>query len=347
MKYLFLRSVKVQEHIEEKEEHSVQERNNICEIDLEEDIAGEYSGMGFDDDIYEQDTDSNNKGQSVIIRNIDDFRKYSISFDNMVTHKEARTSIEEKRTFIVAKRGKKKSFAEDIDTIYKTLPKMKIADKNVQRIGFITADKKAQQTKLSDRKKKKYRGIANEEFLISRRKGFNQKKVGYLQLMESTASKDLYVEVTTNRGYKWLAALIIIIGLIGAFIGLKDWDGWHLAKKGLTLYKTEEIIEYKESALNISLNATPVLKDGNVNINLSSEQAEGITFIARLYLVDTEELVYESKEIQAGEGISKIQLLKSMSIGENRCRLECESYRNGNYLGVVESELIIDVKESK
>lgn len=343
MKYLFLRSVKVQEHIEEKEEHSVQERNTICEIDLEEDIAGEYSGTGFDDDIYEQNTDSNNKGQSVIISNIDDFRKYSISFDNMVTHKEARTSIEEKRPFIVAKRGKKKSFAEDIDTIYKTLPKMKIADKNVQRIGFIVAEEKARSFKL--KKKNKYAGVINEEFLISRRKGFNQKKVGYLQLMESTASKDLYVEVTTNRGYKWLAILIIIISLLGAFIALKDWDGWHLAKKGLTLYKTEEIIEYKESALNISLNATPVLKDGNVNINLSSEQAEGITFIARLYLVDTEELIYESKEMQAGEGVAKIEISTELEVGEHKCNLVCESYKNGNYLGTVESSLLLKVKE--
>lgn len=101
----------------------------------------------------------------------------------------------------------------------------------------------------------------------------------------------------------------------------------------LTLYKTAEVIEYTESELNITHNATPTLKDGSVNINLSSEQTEGITFVTRLYLVNTEELIYESKEMQAGEGVAKIELSTELETGEHECSLICESYKNGNYLG--------------
>lgn len=361
MKYLFLCSVKIQEHTEEQENIIYNENAETGELEMNM-FAGwydDYDSISVQDEIietealtgfnlndYESFKNEHSSKITKTIRNIDGFRKYNLSTDCVITHKEARTSIEEKRPFVVAKRGKKSGIAEDIDTIYKTLPKMRIADKNVQRIGFIVAGQKASQLNLKEKKKDKYRGVINDEFLITKKKSFNYKKIGYLPLEESTASKDLYVEVTANRGYKWLAILIIIIGLISVFIGLKDWDGWHFAKKGLTLYKTAEVIEYTESELNITHNATPTLKDGSVNLNLSSEQTEGITFVTRLYLVNTEELIYESEEMQAGEGVAKIELSTELETGEHECRLVCESYKNGNYLGTVESSLLITVKEN-
>lgn len=356
MKQLFLRSVRIEEHTEERENIVYKENEQgEAELDMFEGWYDDYDShevkldnirtehaTGFNMEDYESEVNKHTSTVKTTISNIDGFRKYSLDTECVVTHKEARTAIEEKRPFIVAKRGKKLGMAEEVDTIYKTLPKMKISNKNVQRIGFLIADERATQCKLKD--KKKYRGIANDEFLITKKKGFNQKKIGYLPLEETTATKDLYVEVTTNRGYKWLIVLLLIICLICLFIATRDLADWHFNKNGLTFYKTKEITEFEENELSISLNATPFLKSGSVNLNLSSEYAEGVTYVARLY-DENSNLIYESEELKAGEGISKIELLKDLSIGKHECALICESFKNENYLGTIESSLTLNVKE--
>jgi phage antirepressor YoqD-like protein len=279
-----------------------------------------------------------------VFTNIDGFKKYNINTNQVVDIKTARTSIEEKRPFIVAKRGKKLSRTEDMDTIYRTSPKMEISDKSVYRLGFIEVSDRAKEVNIKNKKKNQFRGIANDEFMITKKKGFNQKKIGYLKLEESTPSKDLYVEVTTNRGYKWLLALCGVMCLIGLFIYTRDYSDWHLNLDKMRIYKTKETVEYQESELAIRLNATPVLKDGYVNLNLSSDDADGVTYIARLYLSDSDKLLYESKELQAGEGIGQIEISEELEEGKYDCYLKCESYRNGNYIGDVESTLQLKVK---
>lgn len=357
MKTLFLRSVKIEEHTEERENIIYTENEQgETEIDLYNGWYDDYDdhglqveamqikkSTGFDLDDYEQDVNSHKSKVDVIIKNTDGFHKYNFDTDYIVDIKTARTSIEEKRPFIVSKVGKKLGRTEAIDTIYKTSPKMCISDKNVQRLGFVVADERARKFKLHDRKKKHFKGIANDEIMITKKKGFNQKKIGYIKLAESTPRKDLYVEVTTNRGYKWLIALLIILSLLGLFMFTRDWSNWHLNLDKFRVYKTEEIIKYTESELRITLNATPALKDGKVNVNISSEYVEGITYIAKLY-DESNNLIYESNEIEAGQGLSSIELMKGLSVGEHECLLQCESYRGGSYVGNVETDLIITVK---
>lgn len=340
MKQLFLQGIKIKENIKKEQnignEIKTKETDNINK----ETEPIEYS-LGFDLEDYEQEI--NEKQEKEIITSIEGFRNYSLSFDNVITHKEARTAIEEKRPFIIAKRGKKASTAEEVDTIYRVLPKMKIMDKNVQRIGFIEADHKAKHVKFNKRKTYKYRGLANEEFLIKKKKGFNQRKIGYIPLMESTQNKELYVEITTSRGYTWLLLVLIIVGLIGLFACTKNMDGWHFNLDKLKLYKTKEIIEYQENELQLTLNATPVLNDGYININLSSDYVENVTYIARLY-DENNTLIFESDTIKAGEGLEKIKLLNEPSTGEHEYNLVCETYKNESYIGEIESSILINIK---
>lgn len=319
MKYLYLGSAKIIETEVIPEEQPVEVVENPVE----------YESAFFDD--Y-------GPAKNPVITNIDDFNNYSLNYKSTVTCKEARTSIEEKRPFIVAKRSDKKELVEGIDNIYKSLPKMKIADKSVERVGFVQVYKNPKQVKVKN--KKKYRGIANEEFLITKKKAFNQKKIGYLPLNESTYNKDLYVEITTSRGYRWLATLLIILGLLGLFVATKDWDGWKFNKERLTLYKTQETVEYKESFLNIGFNATPVLKDNNLDILLTSDFAEGLSYKAMIY-DSNNDLIYESDEIQAGDGLESIYIDSEDTDISNICILTCETYRNGKYIGAVESEIQI------
>ena len=318
MKYLYLGSAKIIETEVIPEEQPVEVAENPVE----------YESAFFD---------NYGPAKKPVITNIDDFNNYSLDYKSTVTCKEARTAIEEKRPFIIDKLGQSKVI-EDIDNIYKTLSKMKIADKSVERVGFIQVYKNHKQVKVKN--KKKYRGIANEAFLITKKKGFNQKKIGYLPLNESTYNKDLYVEITTSRGYRWLATLLIILGLLGLFVATKDWDGWKFNKERLTLYKTQETVEYKESFLNIGFNATPVLKDNNLDILLTSDFAEGLSYKAMIY-DSNNELLYESDEIQAGDGLESIYIDSEDTDISNICILTCETYRNGKYIGNVESEIQI------
>ena len=313
MNKLYLSSVKIEETVEAVEENPVAETSTT--------------------DAFFNDYDNQN-----VITNIDEFNNYNLGYDSIVTYKEARTAVEEKRPFIIDKIGQNKEI-ENTDKIYKTLSKMKIANKMVERVGFIQVYNKPKQIKIKERNKKKYRGIANEAFLITKKKSFNQKKIGYLPLQESTVDKDLYVEITTSRGYQWLLILIMLLGILGFIFATKDWDGWNFNLDRLTLYKTQETVEYKESALSIGFNATTVVENGNVNILLTSEFAEGLTYKAMIY-DENNNLLFESDEIQAGDGLNNISLNDNYSADSNYCTLACETFRNGNYIGTVESELV-------
>ena len=317
MNKLYLSSVKIEETVETVEQNPVSE--------------------SFSTDAFFDDYDNKN-----VITNIDDFNNYNLGYDSLVTYKEARTAIEEKRPFIVDKLGQSKDI-ENTDKIYKTLSKMKIADKSVERVGFIQVYKKPKQIKIKERNKKKYRGIANEAFLITKKKSFNQKKIGYLPLQESTCDKDLYVEITTSRGYQWLLLLVILLGILGFMLSDQNWDNWNFNLDRLTLYKTQETVEYKESALSIGFNATPVVEDGNVNILLTSEFAEELTYKAMIY-DENNNLIFESNEIQAGDGLESISLNDNYSGDSTFCTLSCETFRNGNYIGTVESELVLKTR---
>lgn len=360
MKYKFLSSVKIEEHEEVKDNIVLTENENgeleidpfkgwyddENNIDVVLDRIDRAYDTGFDDSLYEETMNEHRSKVVKVIQNIDGFRKYSLNSSYLVSHKEARTSVEEKRPFIIAKRGKKLSKVEDIDSIYRTDIKIKISDNPAQRVGFLVVSAKGKELILKDKNKKKYRGIANDEYMIYKKKPFNHKKLGCIKLEESTPYKDLYVEVVESRGYKWLAALFIILGISGLVIFTRDYTDWHINWEKLRVYKSQEIIERNERELEIGINATPVLKDSLLNLMLTSEESENITFTAKLY-DENNNLLWESEELAAGEGADQVELSKDLEVGEHNCILKCDSMRNGSYIGTIESSLVIKVKETE
>lgn len=288
---------------------------------------------GFGDEVYEKDN------------SIKDYDRYNFDIENVISQKEARTMIEEKRPFIVSKVGKRKVL-ESKDIVYHTTPKMKIntmGNKGIVRLGYIIADQQPKKIKVK-RDIKRYKGIIENEFMILKKRPINTKKIGYLKLDESTDREDIYVEVVTSRGVKWMLALCGILGVL-CLVGftMKNND-WHLNINGLTIYKTEERIDYTESELKISLNATPVLKDGKVNLKLTSEKADGISYIPTIY-DEKDRILWEGEELQAGDGVDFITPEVELGVGEYDCTLKCESYRNGSFLGVVESGFVLKVRD--
>lgn len=286
---------------------------------------------GFGDDVYEKDN------------SIKDYDRYNFDIENVISQKEARTMIEEKRPFIVSKVGERKVL-ESKDIVYHTTPKMKInGNKGIVRLGYIIADQQPKKIKVK-RDLRKYKGIIENEFMILKKRPINTKKIGYLKLDESTDSEDIYVEVVTSRGVKWVLALcgiIVVLCLVGFTMKNNDW---HLNMNGLTIYKTEERIDYTESELKISLNATPVLKDGKANLKLTSEKADGISYIPTIY-DEKDRILWEGEELQAGDGVDFITPDVELGVGEYDCTLKCESYRNGSFLGVVESDFVLKVRD--
>lgn len=349
MKYKFLRRLKVQKQEiivdaivmdEGIRKDEVMDMFISCYEDMK--LQGKNKAnnqMDYDDYV-------NNRGNMVktVVSNIDDFRDYNFDFDYRVSLKQARTMTEDKRTFVVSKNGTKKE-VEDIDTIYHTALKMKIEDKSIQRLGFLMVDKKEKTVKLRGRNKRKYKGVIAGEYPIYKKRPFNTKKIGYIKLAESTAYKDLYVEVVENRGCKWLLALLIILGLNSLFLKFGDFGDWHINWEKLTAYKTEEVIEQKESQINISFNPAPSysVAEGKINIQLESEAVENVTYRVKLFISDSNELIYQSEKIRAGDGISEIYVDKDFDSGSCDCYIECDTYKNGIYMGTMTSSLVVNI----
>lgn len=163
----------------------------------------------FEDNLYKTD-----QTQQHTISNIDEFIQYNIDFNNKVSAKEARTSIESRLPFIVdkadfksftdqraSKKNKKSAVIRETDSIYKPVVKMrKSGEQNEfnitssERIGFITVQPAPQldknfntkpspsqhRPKSATKKLDRIAGILNEKFIITKRKPFNTKKIGYL-----------------------------------------------------------------------------------------------------------------------------------------------------------------------
>lgn len=349
MKTLFFREVKVEQHTELKD-------NIVYKTDNEgNQYIDPFEGW-YDDDRVEDrgmflGEDYKNSAQrskvEIAVTNIDNFNSYTIDTDYVVEHKVARTSVEEKRPFIVYKSGEKGSKLEEVDTIYRTDIKMPISDKRVQRVGYVIADEAKKTTRLrknEKKNKKKYAGVVNERTLIYRKKKFNYKKIGYIKLMECTDNRDLFVEVIANRGYKWLAAIFLIICLALLILNNKNFSNMHFDLDNLRLFKSQENTEIGESQLEVSLNAKPVVKNGSCNIYLSSIENKGVTYIAKLFNEDNV-LIWESEEISAGQGVDTIHIQEDLQVGSHQCLLKCDTYRDNKFIGTVQSEITLEVEE--
>lgn len=322
MKTLFLTSLKY-----EKKKNEESKPVEIVDFSVEDGL------IGYNESFYQKEsTDDFNRYN---------LKNYSLDVRNMVTLKEARVAIEEKNPFLVLKRGNSKNKAEDIDSIFKPLLKMPINGRNQpKRVGFVYADNNIKKHKLS-KIHKKCCGLINDEIPIYKSKKFNSIKVGYLELESSNDFVKEYVEVVTKRGSLWFWNTLLLILIILFIVFNKDWTGWKFDREKLKLFKTYEVSEVIETGMSIDFNGTANLEDNRVNIGLSSSFTEGITFEIKLFDMNNN-IIYESDSLNAGDSLEYIYLDKDIPVGEFHYKLECETFKNGHYLGVIVSDLTIE-----
>ena len=250
---------------------------------------------------------------------------------------------------------------------------------SIERIGFIEVTKKPYKAyRLNEKKQSTIIGILEDNIEIMKYKKLNRRKIGYLPIklcdmqpfiiidsetkqleLEKQQSRkaEQYVEIVENRGYKWLFILFMLIILTTAFVTTRDVTGWNFNLSNLTIYKTEEQTEYKENNIQFSLNVTPTLTNqGELNIGLHStiptnkEENDSINYsfnyTAKLYEATSNKLLWTQDNIRIGETIEVISIddfKEFMEKEDVACILKCETYRDGKYLGELESDLTIHI----
>lgn len=387
----------------------------------------------FEENLYKSEQDQQNQQH-----NTDEFIQYSIDFNNKVSAKEARTSIESRLPFIVdkadfksftdqrtSKKNKRSAVIRETDSIYKPVVKMrKSGEQNEfnitssERVGFITVQSTPQLDKNFNTKQSQQRpksvtkkldriaGILNEKFIITKRKPFNTKKIGYLPVslseiqpletindnitvLEPSETSDKnqtayydrlciqkklleheqernqtepiqrYVEIVESRGigrFVYLAALIIVIlFVLNTFKNSGLTEGWSI--NGLNLIKTQEQTIETETNIELTMNATPTLSEENqLNLNLTSQSVENISFTVEIIDNETEEIVYSTEEqLPSGSSIDTIEINSSLydnNTDESLYRtatVRCKTYKGdksseGKYIGEIEQAIEIKIK---
>lgn len=390
----------------------------------------------FEENLYKSEQDQQNQQN-----NIDEFIQYSIDFNNKVSAKEARTSIESRLPFIVdkadfksftdqrtSKKNKRSAVIRETDSIYKPVVKMrKSGEQNEfnitssERVGFITVQSTPQLDKNFNTKQSQQRpksitkkldriaGILNEKFIITKRKPFNTKKIGYLpvnlseiqpldyidievteqveatgqalnknqtayydrlciqkKLLEHEQERDQtepiqrYVEIVESRGigrFVYLAALIIVILFV--FNTFKNSDmGKNWSLDGLNLIRTQEQTIETETNIELTMNATPTLEENKLNLNLTSQSVDNISFTVEIIDNETKERVYSTEEqLPSGSSIDTIEINSSLydnNTDESLYRtatVRCKTYKGdkssgGKYIGEIEQAIEIKIKPS-
>lgn len=385
----------------------------------------------FEENLYKSEQDQQNQQH-----NTDEFIQYSIDFNNKVSAKEARTSIESRLPFIVdkadfksftdqrtSKKNKRSAVIRETDSIYKPVVKMrKSGEQNEfnitssERVGFITVQSTPQLDKNFNTKQSQQRpksitkkldriaGILNEKFIITKRKPFNTKKIGYLpvslseiqpletindnitlsepsdknqtayydrlciqkKLLEHEQERNQtepiqrYVELVESRGigrFVYIAALIIVILFVfNTFKNSGLTEGW--SRDGLNIIKTQEQTIETETNIELTMNATPTLsEEKQLNINLTSQSVENISFTVEIIDNETEEIVYSTEEqLPSGSSIDTIEINSSLynnNTEESLYRtatVRCKTYKGdnnrGKYIGEIEQAIDIKIKPS-
>lgn len=401
----------------------------------EEPVVTEY----FEDNLYKTD-----QTQQHTISNIDEFIQYNIDFNNKVSAKEARTSIESRLPFIVdkadfksftdqraSKKNKKSAVIRETDSIYKPVVKMrKSGEQNEfnitssERIGFITVQPAPQldknfntkpspsqhRPKSATKKMDRIAGILNEKFIITKRKPFNTKKIGYLpvslsetqpletletdpsdqattatdknqtayydrictqkKLLEHEQERDQtepiqrYIQIVESRGigrFVYIAAIIIVLWFVlNTFKNSGLTEGW--SRDGLNIIKTQEQTIETETNIELTMNATPTLSEENkLNLNLTSQSVENISFTVEIIDNETGERVYSTEaQLPSGTSIDTVEINSSLydnNTGESLYRtatVRCKTYKGNNsqgdnsrgekYIGEVEQAIEIKIK---
>lgn len=359
-KYLFLKTIKLKEKKKpvkkakaaaNKIETNAVEMNNTPEIgessifsddDYDYDSDNAFSNSMFADDDYEEvDSDINGSSQEL--------QQLSFDYSWQVSKKEALVSIEAKSPFIVGKLDSTKAKIEETDRVYRTIPKIKYTDnRRARRIGYIEVTDKVKTQRVNMNRSKNIVGIVNDSYIITKKKGINQRKIGYIKLNDDNSGIDKYVEVTKSKGLEGMLVWLVLIDLILILMNARLPENWNFDWKNLTLYKTEEQTEYRDNIVRIEHNAEPILKDGQLGLDLTSSgstETDGkIQFILKIVDVASGETIYESEMLEAGASLQSVEISKEYEVGEYECNIVCDTYRASLYIGTVESDFILSSK---
>lgn len=356
MKQLFACPVKVEKRVEMVDNvrlrDDVKDSNEI-QVDpfegwYDEKPPEDQSELFSTEEFYSE----GHEGKSQIeveIKNTDHFKQYAFDTDYLVTLKAARMSKEATTPFVVIKTGDKKSKATELDTIYRTDKKIKYSEyKQGIRLGFIRVSDSFRYARYNMEKTQQLVGVVNDEIPIRRKKGFNQKRVGYIKLTEGTGTEDYYVEATKSRGYLWMILMVLVMAALVVLLSGHDWDGWHFNWDGLTAYKTSITEVQEQNQLSINHEADAELVDGLISLGLTSDGEADLQFKVKIYCGAIEEsnLIYESDKIMAGAGLEKIEPhgLNDLRAGNYTCAIICEVYKDtGSFIGTLESHFILKV----
>lgn len=294
-------------------------------------------GLEFSDSLYD---DAEQEIQS--IWKSEDIKEYNFDTTGLVTLKAARMSKEAKAPFAIIKNRDKKARATEFDDIYEMNSKIKYSEyKQGMRLGFIRAADDFQYDNCNVSDERKIVGVANDRFPIHKKKGFNQKKVGYIKLAENTDTKEYYVEVTKSRGVLWIVLWALIIAALVILLSNLNMSGWQFNWSNLSFYKTEVQDIYTAEEIGITHRAETVLRDGQASLELMSDTVEGLEYQIKIYDINGIEKtqIYESDMLKAGEGITTIKIDQALSNGEHTCQIECDVYRDtGVYIGQFTSQ---------
>lgn len=357
-KYLFLKNIKLKEKkkaVKKDKEPANKIETNVVEMSNTPEM-GDTSI--FSDDDYEYDADStfnssmfndNDYEETDSVDTMSEIQQFSFDYDWQVSKKEALVSIEAKSPFVVGKIGNSKAKIEETDRVYRTIPKIKYTDnKRARRIGYVEVTDKVKVQRVNPSKSKNIVGIVSDDYLITKKKGFNQRKIGYIKLKDDDSGIDKYVEITKSKGLEGVLIWLILIDLILLLMNVRLPENWNFDWKNLTLYKTEEQTEYRDNIVRIEHNAEPILKDGQLGLDLTSSgstETDGkIQFILKIVDVVSGEVIYQSEMLEAGTAIQTVEISKEYEVGEFECKIVCDTYRDSLYIGTVESVFIIITK---
>ena len=353
-KYMFMKYIKVKAPKEKKKkvkkDKVVSNPINVVEsgnepMDWFDNSLYENDGGGmFDDSFYDEFYTSSNNSF------IDDLDEIFISEDYKVSKKEALTSIEAKTPFIVEKVDGKKPRIDEYDNVYKTVSKIKHSDgQRARRVGYMRVADKIERQPILFMREKNILGVFHGKCIITKKKGFNQSKIGYVKLESNGMEIDRYVEITKSKGIRPLMMWLLVLGLVFLLKDVKMPENWNFDWKNLRLYKTEEYTEYKESIVEINHNMQGTLTDGILKLNMTSkgnEDTDGlILYNVKILDVGSNDILYESGLLEKVD-IQEIEISKNYEVGEFECKIICDTYRDSKlkFIGTVESDFILVVE---
>lgn len=326
--------------------------NTIKEKPLKESTASEVEVITASNNNSDNLTDESVYGDALDTVSIEDkygLEPYTLSTDYMMSLKEARRSKEIKTPFAIAKRQDRKSRPSEFDSIYRTYKKIKYSDyRQGIRLGFIQSSSVLKNTYINNKNSNKFIGIANQDIPIRKKKGFNQKKLGYIKLQEGTDTQDYYVEITQNRGILWMILTFLITATLVVLLHNINWNNWHIDWRNLTAFRST-ISEFTEqSSMSIYHQSKARLDGSTLRLELTSDHVDGQKYKIKIYLgaPSAETLVYEGKQLEAGASIPSIELnnIGHLEPGTYNCVIVCDVYKStGRYLGALESTFTLEV----